>query len=45
METIKMATAADSEPHTVVKLIRIGWLENNRNVLLTVRAYMKLKNE
>lgn len=45
MESIKMATAADSELQSVIQLVRRGWPEYSGNVPLKVRAYMKVKNE
>lgn len=45
MESIKMATAADSELQSVIKFVRSGWPEHSGNVPPNVRAYMKVKNE
>ena len=45
MESIKMATAADSELQLVIKHVRRGWPEYSGNVPQEVRAYMKVKNE
>lgn len=45
MQSIRLATAADSDLQSVIKLMRNGWPENNGNVPLNIRAYTKVRNE
>lgn len=45
MDSIKAATASNTELQTVVKFIRNGWPEYRDKVPLNVRAYVKIKNE
>ena len=45
MESIRIATVADSALHSVFKFIRRGWPEYSGNAPPNVTAYMKVKNE
>lgn len=45
MESIRSATAADSDLQSVIKLMRSGWPEYYGNVPPNIRAYVKMKNK